>query len=154
MALRWKDIHWPRNRLVVSKSRWGKIEDSTKTEGSEREVFLPDYIKTILKDLQKKRKAKDNNYIVVNRDGQPYQIYLHKYWKDALKAAKVPYRSNYVLRSTFASLALQDGVDIAYISKTMGHTSIKVTADKYMRYLKDANKHNEAKLSKMLELGQ
>ncbi len=62
----------------------------------------------------------------------------------------MPYRPNYVLRSTFASLALQDGIDLAYVSKALGHTSIKITADKYSRHLKDANKRNEDKLAQML----
>jgi integrase len=47
-------------------------------------------------------------------------------------------------------LALQDGIDLAYVSKALGHTSIKITADKYSRHLKDANKRNEDKLAQML----
>jgi integrase len=149
-ALRWRDIDFQNNQICVSKSRWRKIEDSTKTAGSERIVFIPEDIKVLLSDLQKRREAANDAPLVVNKSGEPYQVYLHKYWKKALKDAKVPYRPNYVLRSTYASLSLQHGADLGYISKSLGHGSIKVTADKYLRYIKDADKENKAKVTQMM----
>ena len=34
MALRWKDIDFKNQQIRISRSRWGKIEESTKTTGS------------------------------------------------------------------------------------------------------------------------
>jgi integrase len=150
MAVRFSDFDWSHNQLRISRSRWKKKEDSTKTAGSVRTIFLTEEVKQLLKDLQKKRKAPNDTPLVVNRNGEPYQVYLHKYWKKALKDAKVPYRNCYTLRSSFASIALQQGVDLGYISKTLGHTSIKITADKYLRYIKDADKDNKDKVNQMM----
>lgn len=149
LALRWKDFDWKHNLIKISRSRWGKIEESTKTKGSEREVFIIGEIRDALKLTQKQRRAHSNDHVVINKSGSPYQIYLHRYWKAALKAAKVKYRPNYVLRSTFASMALQEGADIGFVSKALGHTSIRITTDKYARYLKDADKRNKDKVTQM-----
>jgi integrase len=150
LALKWRNFSWHNNLLYINKSRWGKIEESTKTKDSDRYIHLPPNISALLKQLQEDSRADDQDYVVVNKSGKPYQIYLHKYWQRALTAAGVPYRSNYVLRSTFASLALADGADLAFISKCLGHTSIKITADKYLRYLSDADKANKEKLAAMV----
>lgn len=150
LALKWEDFSWDNNFVCISKSRWRSIEEPPKTSGSNRQVFIPADVAVILKQLQSNRQAKDSDYVVVNKAGKPYQIYLHKYWQRALKAANVPYRPNYVLRSTFASLALADGADLAFISKCLGHTSIKMTADKYLRYLNDADKANKETLATMV----
>ncbi len=152
MALRWKDIDFKNKQIRISRSRWGKIEDSTKTSGSDRSIFIPDTVKDMLKSLKSKRRAGDSNPVVINKDGEPYQVYLHRYWKKALKDARVAYRPNYVLRSTFASLALQEGADIGYVIKTLGHASIRITTEKYMRYIKEADSRNRAKIDQMLTI--
>jgi integrase len=149
-ALRWKDIDWPHHQIHINKNRWKGTETTTKTKESDRRIPFPPNIGKMLKDLQKARKAASSAHIVINKKGKPYVIYLHKYWKQALKAAKVPYRQPYVLRSTFGSMMMQAGADLAYTSKTMGHTSIKMTADKYLRYLKDADKQNKEKQEAMV----
>ncbi len=149
-ALTWNDIDWQHNQIHINKSRYKGLETSTKTKESDRRVSLPPNVGKLLKELQQKRRASGAAHIVINKHGKPYVIYLHKYWKQALKAAKVPYRQPYVLRSTFGSMMTQVGADLAYTSKTMGHTSIKITADKYLRYLKDADRQNKAKQRAMV----
>lgn len=109
-------------------------------------------MKNILKNLKKKRRAGDSSPIVINKNGEPYKVYLHRYWKKALKDARVIYRPNYVLQSTFASMALQNGVDIGYVSKTLGHASIRITTEKYMRYIKDGDQRNRNKIDQMIQL--
>jgi integrase len=147
LALKWENFSWHNNFVHINKSRWGRIEDTPKTADSDRQIYIPVSVSSLLKQLQIDREARDDDYVVVNKSGKPYQIYLHRYWQRALKKAKIPYRPNYVLRSTFASLALADGADLAFISKCLGHTSIKMTADKYLRYLNDADKANKEKLA-------
>ena len=102
--------------------------------------------------LKNKRRAGSSNLIVINKTGEPYQVYLHRYWKKALKDAKVTYTPNYVLRSTFASLALQEGTDIDYVSKALGHASIRIITKKYMRYIKEADERNRAKIDQMISI--
>jgi site-specific recombinase XerD len=49
-------------------------------------------------------------------------------------------------------MALQEGADIGYVSKTLGHNSIRITTEKYMRYIKDADQRNRNKIDQMIDI--
>jgi len=42
-------------------------------------------------------------------------------------------------------------VRLSYVSAALGHTSVNVTAQKYIRYLPDANEADEKRLAKLCE---
>lgn len=42
------------------------------------------------------------------------------------------YKATHVFRHTHAVLLLESGATIKYVSKRLGHASIKVTADEYL----------------------
>lgn len=46
--------------------------------------------------------------------------------------AGLPHTSPHDLRHTFATLALQGGVQLAEVSKVLGHASVEITADTYL----------------------
>lgn len=53
-----------------------------------------------------------------------------------LRAAKLPpHFTPHCLRHTYASLLLQRGESLLYVSRQLGHSSIKLTADTYGRWL-------------------
>ena len=52
-----------------------------------------------------------------------------------VKAAKLPDVTPHGLRHTYASLLLQAGTDVYYVSRMLGHASISETADRYGRWL-------------------
>ena len=60
-----------------------------------------------------------------------------------LGAAGLPIHfTPHCLRHTFASLALQEGKDVYYVCRMLGHASIQETVDTYARWL-PANRHGE-----------
>jgi len=64
-------------------------------------------------------------------------------FKRVLDAAKLPdHYSPHSLRHTFASLALQEGKDVYYVCRMLGHASIQETVDTYARWL-PANRRGE-----------
>jgi integrase len=151
-ALTFQDIDFERGTMTIRKSRWRDQDSTTKTVKSNRQVLLDNVTREMLRDLKASRSAQDTDYVIVNRLGRPYNVYWHKPWRQALAAAHVkPYRRPYVLRSSFASIALQNGVELGWISSTLGHSSIKVTADKYLRYLDETTSLNRSKISSALE---
>jgi integrase len=151
-ALTFQDIDLERGAMTIRKSRWRDQDSTTKTVKSNRQVLLDDVTKEMLTALKAKRQAAETDYVIVNRRGKPYSVYWHKPWRQALAAAQIkPYRRPYVLRSSFASIALQNGVELGWISSTLGHSSIKVTADKYLRYLDETASRNRSKISSALE---
>ena len=53
-------------------------------------------------------------------------------WHAALLVAGLPRMPFHQLRHGYATLMLQDGMDIAVVSKSLGHSTITTTADVYM----------------------
>ena len=61
-------------------------------------------------------------------------------WTKLLKQAGVTYRKPHALRHTYASLLIQNGESLAYVSDQLGHSSIKITVDTYGHLAPGGNK--------------
>ncbi|MDA8334790.1 MAG: site-specific integrase, partial [Peptococcaceae bacterium] len=109
---------------------------------SKRDVPLP---ADILPDL-KRHKAeqakhrlalgpgyyREKDLIVCLSDGRPWQPdNFSSDFAEFLTKAGLPHMRFHDLRHTYATKLLEAGVDIKTVSEHLGHTSIKVTADKY-----------------------
>lgn len=60
--------------------------------------------------------------------------FTHRHWSKACSAAKIGHRRPKDLRDTFASQLLSAGVQLGYISRQLGHSSVAVTATHYARW--------------------
>lgn len=56
-------------------------------------------------------------------------------WIPLLRVCGLSYRTLYQTRHTFASIMLQQGEEIGWISEMMGHVNIHTTLTKYLRYI-------------------
>jgi hypothetical protein len=56
-------------------------------------------------------------------------------WKEAIEASGVEYRPLYQMRHTFATLALAAGADLYWVSRQLGHESIRTTLKHYARFV-------------------
>ena len=65
---------------------------------------------------------------------------VRRAFRRVTKAAGLPAFSPHAHRQTFASQALQAGLDVYYVSRMLGHASIQETADTYGRWL-PPNRH-------------
>jgi integrase len=61
----------------------------------------------------------------------------------------VPEHGSHVLRHTFATLLLEDGVPIHVVSRILGHTNIRITVDIYGHLSDDGQ---EAAMNRILGL--
>jgi len=146
LALRFESIDFERKRIRVKKTRRHGIENEPKTSHSLRDVFLPQDLSDDLKRNKEVRNATDLDYVFVTQYGLPYTDVPVQPWKEALKRANVKYRQPYNLRHSYASHALGNKIQLAYVSKSMGHENVNVTAEKYIRYIDDWNKEDESRL--------
>ena len=76
--------------------------------------------------------------IFVNQYGNHYSSTekITKYkWRPLLQKCKLEYRILYRTRHSFASIMLQQGEEVAWISKMLGHADIHTTLTKYARYI-------------------
>lgn len=71
-------------------------------------------------------------------------------WTRALRALGIRHRPAYNTRHTFATMAIQAGCNVGWLSKQMGHSSIKMTFDHYATWINRLDRGSErAKLSSL-----
>ena len=110
------------------------IEQDTKTEQSHRTLALPDVVVEDIKVLIKThdRPYKHTDYLIQDGFGQPMNpSVLTNHIHDIEDAAGLPHISVHGLRHTFASMLNNAGVDIARISRELGHSNISTTLGVY-----------------------
>ena len=135
-ALLWSDLDIQNRTISVSKqASWDTehqlILSRPKTGNSIREVSIPQDAVELLK--QEHAKHPDNPWMFPSgRTGEMYHpdsvVTLHK---RILKDAGLPHIRFHDLRHTFATLALQNGVDVKTVSSMLGHYDAGFTLRTY-----------------------
>ena len=135
-ALLWDDLDTTNNTISVSKQlARGKDGNLTvtrpKTETSIRQVSIPQEAVDLL--VQEHEKHPDSTYLFPSPlTGQAYHpdsiVNLHK---KILKDANLPHIRFHDLRHTFATMALQNGVDVKTVSTMLGHYDAGFTLRTY-----------------------
>lgn len=135
LALLWSDLDIEKRTISVTKSvlgRHGELKvTAPKTRHSIRKVAIPRQAVELL--IQEHECHPDNPYMF------PSPVTGTMYHPDAvgrihrklLKEAGIEPLRFHDLRHTFATLALQNGVDIKTLSNTLGHFSTGFTLDTY-----------------------
>lgn len=76
---------------------------------------------------------------VCSDDGQSPALYdtLKKFWYSFVRQVDVPKKGMYQLRHTWASVALNAGLSVKEVSRDMGHSSVGMTLDTYVGFVRD-----------------
>lgn len=151
LGLRFQDVDFENNSIHIVQQvstirrpgmaggQWGI--KTLKTNESNRIVAVPNFVMEHIKARKvmvynqklENPDYKDNDLICCNKDGtikSPQTVY-HQY-KKLLTKLGLPDIRFHDLRHTCASLLLEQKVDLAVISKALGHSTIKTTADIYI----------------------
>ena len=162
-GLRWENVDMEkqffkvcetRNRLPnfddhVRTSTSVKTVKTTKTENSRRTVYL---MNSLIQDLQYYRDVQmaimDENpgynrdgYVFCQENGQPYEPRTYQdLFKRCIRQAGIADANFHSLRHTFATRALEQGMDIVTLSRLLGHATPSITLDKYGHALDDQKK--------------
>lgn len=80
---------------------------------------------------------------------QSIRSYQIKY-RRLLNKINVDYKSFHCLRHTFATRAIESGINIKTVSEILGHSSIKITLDKYVTLTNDFKRRELNKFEKYL----
>lgn len=164
LGLKWQDIDFNNNTATIKRSliQVGgkvKLQESVKTKKSKRIVSLTDDVVSELKSL-KARQAQDklligefyhkDDYVFCWQDGRPLRPdYVYHHFKKLLEQCKLPESRFHDLRHSFATIMLEQGVDLETVSTMLGHNSLAITADIYTHVRQEiqttaANKLNDA----------
>lgn len=93
----------------------------------DRQTMLSDYTLGILREYYKKYKPK--NHLFEGEHGKPYSATsMAKILQRAAKKAGIRRSVHlHMLRHSFATHLIDDGIDIRYVQELLGHNSIKTT---------------------------
>ena len=154
LGLKWSDIDWKNGIIKVRRQVArvdGKIvEAPLKTKNSYRAVTISPQAIEVLK--QQKEKTNDQ-YVFPSPNGGPIspdsvRHMLHR----VLERAGIPKVRFHDLRHTFATIALQNGVDIKTVSGMLGHFSAGFTLDTYAHVTTSAQKEAAQTMGNILSM--
>lgn len=142
LGLKWEDIDWKngviRVRRQIARVDGRIVEAPLKTKNSYRTVTISLQAVEVLK--QQKEKTNDQ-YVFPSPNGGPISPdSVNNMLKRVLERAGIPKVRFHDLRHTFATLALQNGIDIKTVSSMLGHFSAGFTLDTYAHVTTAAQK--------------
>ena len=118
-----------------------------KTQSSMRNIPLP---KQLIPLLQKLKKHSDSEHVISDKGkGISIRVYQRNFSK-LLKRLNIPHKGFHALRHTFATRALECGMDVKTLSEILGHKSATITLNRYVHSMSDYKKEMMNKLGKLL----
>ncbi len=153
LGLKWEDIDLERGNLrvrrQVARINGEVIEAPLKTKNSYRTLPLADGTVAVLKG--QKKKAGNSPWVFPSPTGGPISpdSVLHMLHR-VLDRAGLPHIRFHDLRHTFATLALQNGVDIKTVSGMLGHYSAGFTLDTYAHVTTQAQRQAAGTIEEVL----
>lgn len=157
LALEWGDIDFQKGIISVCKSchdgkddkgQFSRITGTPKTETSEREIPFPKQLMPYLRNIRK-----DSNSVYVVASDSDKLISVRAYQRSFelfLKRLHIPHKGFHSLRHTFATRALECGMDIKTLSEILGHKNANVTLNRYVHSLMEHKKDMMNRVGKLL----
>ena len=153
LGLKWEDIDLEhgdlRVRRQIARINGRVVEAPLKTKNAYRTLPLAEDSISILEE--QKKKVGSSPWVFPSTTGGPISpdSVLHMLHR-VLKRAGLPQVRFHDLRHTFATLALQNGVDIKTVSGMLGHFSAGFTLDTYAHVTTSAQKAAANTMGKLL----
>lgn len=155
LALTWDDIDFAKGLLFVSKTchdgndgeRHLRIIDSPKTDHSRRVIPLPKQILSLLKGVKNRSECK---YIIADGTKPVFVRSYQRTFELLLKKLHIPHKGFHSLRHTFATRAMECGMDVKTLSELLGHKNATITLNRYAHSLLEHKIEMMNRLGKLL----
>ena len=148
LGLKWDDVDWFNKQVCVNRTyNHGKFMEP-KSKTSCRRVDLAPVVIEELKKWKLQCPKSEHTLVFPNDAGEPMDAdnMLTRGYDPALRRAKLRHICFHSLRHTYASLQIDNDVNMKYLQAQMGHSSINVTMDVYGHLLKATNQDAAVKL--------
>ena len=156
IALEWTDVDLSKAELHVNKTCfYGKNKNGgyrryinePKTLSSVRVIPFP---KQLLPILREAKKRSQSPYVVADGE-EPVSVRSYQRSFELLqKKLKIPRRGFHSLRHTFATRALECGMDVKTLSEILGHKNPTITLNRYVHSLMEHKRDMMNRLGKLL----
>ncbi len=155
MGLEWEDIDFKTGIISINRSSQylgdkGVFTKVPKTESSIRDVAVPDFVISLLKEYSswyEKQKSiynelwTDSNRLFVQADGKPMQLStISKWFVKYVGQIGLPVINFHGLRHTNATLLIAQNIDVAVVAARLGHAQITTTYNFYVHPIISHNK--------------
>lgn len=140
LALTWNDVDFEKGILFVTKScrdgnKNGKhirIIGRPKTANSRRAIPLPKQILSLLKSIKKRSLCE---FIIADGNKPAFIRSYQRTFELLLKKLQIQHKGFHSLRHTFATRALECGMDVKTLAEILGHKNATVTLNRYAHSL-------------------
>ena len=156
LALEWSDVDLVRCELSVSKTCFdgkdrggvfGRITNAPKTPTSERLIPIPRSLIPLFCEMKHSATARQ----VIAEGGRPIAVRSYQRSFERLQARlAIPHRGFHALRHTFATRALEIGVDVKTLAEILGHKNASVTLARYAHSLPEHKREMMNRLGALL----
>lgn len=160
LALEWQDIDLIEGTVSITKNCYeGKddrgniirIIDTPKTQSSIRTIPFP---KQLIPFMKKLKKVNQCPYVVASQS-KPIQIRSYQRSLELLlKKLRLDHKGFHSLRHTFATRAIECGIDVKTLSEILGHKNPSVTLNRYVHSLMNHKKEMMNKVGKLFQSAQ
>jgi len=140
-GLQWGDVDWNSGQIYVRRSLWNGAFQTPKTKTSIRKIDIPSSLAFELKKWKLACPISKQELVFPNTDGEPtnHNTLIKSHFSPALRRAGLRKVSFHSLRHSNASMRIQAGQNVKYISTQLGHSSINITMDRYGHLFNDVD---------------
>ena len=156
LALTWSDLDFEKGILSVTKTcydgkdafgRFARVIDMPKTETSKRLIPIPKQILAMLHDLKRENRCE---YVIASGDTPVSVRAYQRSFEALLRRLNIPHKGFHALRHTFATRAIERGMDVKTLSEILGHKNSTVTLNRYVHSLIEHKKDMMNQLGELL----
>lgn len=144
-ALQWTDLDFRGRTLTVNRTvqriamqgcttKTILMETDPKSESSKRIIPLTDGVVGLLFQLKGEQSYVFGKEKPLDPRTMQYQF------KRILKTAEIDNRNFHILRHTFATNCIENGMDVKVLSEILGHSDVKITLNRYIHPTMDSKK--------------
>ncbi|MCB6992210.1 site-specific integrase [bacterium 210820-DFI.6.37] len=145
VALTWGDVDFKKKTIRINKTSVEMhgspiIQPHTKTSSGTRIISISDNVVKFLREVKKSLNKELNyrNLVIPNtRYGILTSANMNKRWRRVCAILDIPYQGVHALRHTWATRALEKGIDVKTVSEMLGHKNVITTMNIYQDVLPD-----------------
>ena len=137
-ALKWSDFDFEKSTVTVNRTMQRIrnhngcgtkiIITSPKSRTSLREIPIPEFLKNTLAKMC----TNADNYVLSGTSKLVEPRTMQYRFKNILKKLNLPQVNFHSLRHMFATKCVSLGIDVKTLSEILGHSSVKITLDRYV----------------------